>query len=56
MSATLAMSVDQYSIFTLRCAAAEWLKEHPESLNAPVVRSALIATNYTVEGGKFDGD
>lgn len=42
---TIALSVDQYYLFVLRCAAKEWLDEHPESPNAPAVRSALLATN-----------
>ena len=42
---TFTLTIDEYQIYTLRCAAAEWLKEHPEDPNAPAVRSALIATN-----------
>lgn len=51
---TIALSIDQYHIYTLRCAAAEWLQEHPEDPNAPAVRSALIATNSTVEGKNIE--
>ena len=35
----------QQAQFALRCAAAEWLAEHPDDPNAANVREALIETN-----------
>jgi hypothetical protein len=32
-------------LFALRCAAAEWLQEHPRNPNATAVHAALLATN-----------
>jgi len=46
---TIALSIDQYQIYVLRCAAEEWLKEHPNDSWAATVRSALLATNYVIE-------
>ncbi len=48
MSQIIAIPVEQYAIYTLRWAAEEWLREHPDDSNAPAVVVALIATNYVV--------
>ncbi len=34
----------EFWVFALRCAADEWLKEHPNDPNAPTVRLALQNT------------
>jgi hypothetical protein len=41
------MTNDQ-ALFQLRCAAAEWLREHPDSPNAPAVKQALLDTKDQV--------
>lgn len=39
------MFVKLTTLFQLRCAAADWLQDHPNNPNAPSVREALIETN-----------
>jgi len=48
--------VSDMALFQLRAAAAEWLSEHGDSLNAPYVRAALVDTNPPDKSDKREKD